>query len=159
MGFGWLLKTTPFHVWWLPEIVFKTLCPSTTKMSWGWGQTRRDSDWLWILRALVRTPIHICVFTSKVCAVCIVTQSCPTLCDPYHPPGSSVHRDSPGKKWVATPFSRGSSQPRDWTQVSHTTSGFFTSWTTREAQGLQCLSLYPYLTTTLWVGTTIIVIL
>ena len=96
MGFGWLLKTTPFHLWWLLGIVFKTLCPSTTKMSWGWGQ-RRDSDWLWILRALVRTPIHICVFTSKGCDVCIVARSCPTLCDACHPPGSSVHRDSPGK--------------------------------------------------------------
>ena len=34
------------------------------------------------------------------CAVlCLVTQSCPTLCDPMYcsPPGSSVHGDSPGK--------------------------------------------------------------
>ena len=31
--------------------------------------------------------------------MCLVTQSCPTLCDPidYSLPGSSVHRDSPGK--------------------------------------------------------------
>ena len=36
-------------------------------------------------------------------------------------------------EWVAFPFSRGSSQPRDWTQVSRITGGFFTSWTTREA--------------------------
>ena len=37
---------------------------------------------------------------SIFCAVlCLVTQSCPTLCDPMdcHPPGSSVHGDSPGK--------------------------------------------------------------
>ena len=34
---------------------------------------------------------------------------------------------------VAFLFSR-SSQPRDWTQVSCTAGGFFTSWTTREAQ-------------------------
>ena len=31
-------------------------------------------------------------------------------------------------------FSRGSSQPRDQTQVSHIASGFFTSWATKEAQ-------------------------
>ena len=31
-------------------------------------------------------------------------------------------------------FSRGSSQPRDQTQVSRTAGGFFTSWATREAQ-------------------------
>ena len=37
---------------------------------------------------------------SKQCAVlCLVAQSCPTLCDPLgcSPPGSSVHGDSPGK--------------------------------------------------------------
>ena len=37
-------------------------------------------------------------------------------------------------EWVAFPFSRGSSQPRDGTQVSHIAGGFFTSWATREAQ-------------------------
>ena len=35
---------------------------------------------------------------------------------------------------IAVPFSWGSSQPRDWTQVSHIAGGFFTSWATREAQ-------------------------
>ena len=35
-------------------------------------------------------------------------------------------------EWVAFPFSRGCSQPRDRTQVSRTVSGFFTSWATRE---------------------------
>ena len=38
-------------------------------------------------------------------------------------------------EWVAVPFSRGSSQPRDRTQVSHIAGGFFTSWATREALG------------------------
>ena len=37
-------------------------------------------------------------------------------------------------EWVAFPFSRGSSQPRHWTQVSCIASRFFTSWATREAQ-------------------------
>ena len=36
-------------------------------------------------------------------------------------------------EWVAGPFSRGSSQPRDQTQVSHIADGFFISWDTREA--------------------------
>ena len=35
--------------------------------------------------------------------------------------------------WVDFPFSRGSSQPRDWNQVSHIAGGFFTSWATKEA--------------------------
>ena len=37
-------------------------------------------------------------------------------------------------EWVAFPFSKGSSQPRDRTQVSRIAGGFFTSWATREAQ-------------------------
>ena len=55
-----------------------------------------------------------------------VTQSCPTLCDPmdYIVCGILQARTL---EWVAFPFSRGSSQPRDQTQVSHTAGGFFTS--------------------------------
>ena len=45
-------------------------------------------------------------------------------------------------EWVAFPFSRGSSQPRDQIQVSHIAGRFFTSWATKEAQeywsGLPC---------------------
>ena len=39
--------------------------------------------------------------------LCLVTQSCPTLCNPMDctPPGSSVHGDSPGKMMENTPFS------------------------------------------------------
>ena len=37
-------------------------------------------------------------------------------------------------EWVAFPFSMGSSQPRDWTQVSCIAGRFFTSWATKEAQ-------------------------
>ena len=37
-------------------------------------------------------------------------------------------------EWVAMPSSRGSSQPRDQTQVCHTAGGFYTVWATREAQ-------------------------
>ena len=49
-------------------------------------------------------------------------QSCPTLCDPmdYSPPGFSVCGILQARilEWAAIPFSRGSSQPRDWTHVS-----------------------------------------
>ena len=48
--------------------------------------------------------------------------SCPPLCDPVDcsPPGSSVHGILQGRtlEWVAMPSSRGSSWPRDETQVS-----------------------------------------
>ena len=36
-------------------------------------------------------------------------------------------------EWVAYSFSRGSSQPRNWTRVSYIAGRFFTSWATREA--------------------------
>ena len=62
-----------------------------------------------------------------------VTQSFPTLCDPmdYRIHGILQARTL---EWVPFPFSRGSSQPRDWTQVSHIAGRFCTSWATREAQ-------------------------
>ena len=57
----------------------------------------------------------------SVC-VCEVTQLCPTLFDPMdcRPPGSSVHGILQARvlEWGAISFSRGSSQPRDWTLVS-----------------------------------------
>ena len=60
----------------------------------------------------------------------LVTQSCPTLCDPMDcsPPGSSVHGILQAEilDWVAIPFSRRSSQPRDQTRVSGIAGGFFT---------------------------------
>ena len=45
-----------------------------------------------------------------------------------NPRGSSVHGILQARilEWVAVPFSRGSSQPRDRTYVSHTAGGFFT---------------------------------
>ena len=36
-------------------------------------------------------------------------------------------------EWVAVPFSRVSSQPKDWTGVSCIAGGFFTNWATKEA--------------------------
>ena len=114
--------------------------------------------------------------------------SCLTLCDPMDcsPPGSSVHKDSPGKKirvschgplqgifpiqgsdpglpycrwilyhlrhqgstiileWVAYPFSRGSSQPRNQTGDSCTAGRFLISWATREALKAHYLNLFPH---------------
>ena len=59
-------------------------------------------------------------------------------CDPMDCslPGSSVHEilQTRIQEWVAIPFSRRSSQPRDWTQVSHIVGKFFTVWATMEAQ-------------------------
>ena len=64
-------------------------------------------------------------------------QSCPTLCNTMDCslPGFSVHGIFQATKleWVAFPFSRGSSRPRDRTRVSHIAGRCFTVWSTREA--------------------------
>ena len=56
-------------------------------------------------------------FDHKKKVKVLVAQSRPTLCNPmdYSPPGSSIHGISQTRilEWVAIPFSRGSSQPRD----------------------------------------------
>ena len=58
------------------------------------------------------------------------TQSCPTLGNPmvYSLPGSSIHRIFQTRvlEWSAIAFSRGSSQPRDQTRVSHIAGRSFT---------------------------------
>ena len=46
-------------------------------------------------------------------------------------------------EWVAFPFSRGSFQPRDQTQVSHIAGRFFTSWAIKKLQ-TQWISLFSY---------------
>ena len=57
----------------------------------------------------------------NVCAKLL--QSCPPLCDPIDcsPPGSSVHGILQARilEWVAIPFSRASSQPRNQTCISY----------------------------------------
>ena len=62
-----------------------------------------------------------------------VAESWPTFCDHMN---YTVHGVLQARiqELVAVPFSRGSSQPRDQTQVSLIAGGFFISWTTREAQ-------------------------
>ena len=59
----------------------------------------------------------------------LVAGSCLTLCNPVDcsPPGSSVHEILQARimEWVAIPFSRRSSRPRNRTQVSCTAGRFF----------------------------------
>ena len=87
---------------------------------------------LWCLRTYSSPPhseLSLSLSSEKV----LVTQSCPTLCYPMHcsPPGSSVHGISQARilEWVAISFSRGSSKPRDGTQVSCLTGRLFTTET------------------------------
>ena len=86
-----------------------------------WGRTESDTtDW------------------SDLAAAVLVAQSSPTLYDPMDCslPGPSIHGILQARivDLVAIPFSRGSSQPRDWTWVSWLAGRFFTVWATREAK-------------------------
>ena len=82
---------------------FKTL--NLEKLDAGTKKNIRKNMFIWS-----------CIHASKS------LQSCPTLCDPIDcsPPGSSVHGILQARilEWVAISYSRGSSQPRDWTHVS-----------------------------------------
>ena len=52
------------------------------------------------------------------------------------------HQGSPRiLEWVGYPFSRGSSQPRNWTEVSCIVGGIFTSWAPREALNIMLLCI------------------
>ena len=66
----------------------------------------------------------------------VVAQSCSALWEPMDcsPPGSSVHGIFQAKilEWVAISFSRGSSRPRDQTQVSYIAGRSFTIWATKK---------------------------
>ena len=83
----------------------------------------------------VLSPLHKRSLAFKVKV--LVARSRPTLFDPMNcsPPRSSVHGIFQARimEWVAIPFSRGSSRPRDQTRVSCMTGRFFTIWAARLA--------------------------
>ena len=94
-------------------------------------------------------PYPLIFFPGFLMHACIVIQSCLTLCDPMDcsPPGSSVHGILQVRilEWVAMPFSRGPSRPRDRTQVSCIAGEYFTTWAPREAFYSNKVLLYLYL--------------
>ena len=61
-----------------------------------------------------------------------VAQSCPALCNPMD---YTIHGILQARilECVVFPFSRGSSQPRDWTHISYIAGRFFTDWATTKA--------------------------
>ena len=70
-----------------------------------------------------------------------VAQSCPTLRDhmDYTVRGILETRTL---EWLAVPFSRGSSQPKDRTQVSRIAGRRFTLWATRETAAMKLKDAY-----------------
>ena len=111
-----------------------------------WWRGRELRSLYPVLRALTchgaqTLPPHQNLVTSWASEWVLVTQSCPTLCDPMDcSPSDSAHGILQARilEWVAIFFSRGSPgenpQPRDWILVPHIAGRFFTVWATREAQ-------------------------
>ena len=112
---------------------------------WGWMELSAIEFLLWKYWTNTIYPILCLVFreikkkisnTHSMLVKVLVAQLCLTLCNPMNcnPPGSSVHGILQARilEWVAILFSRGSSWPRDWTQVSCTTGRFLTIWATRD---------------------------
>ena len=89
------------------------------------------------------------------------SSSCSVMSSSFWPhgpslPDSSVYGILQARilKWVAIPFSRGSPQPRDRTQVSRIASGLFTIWATREAPNILTLVNDKYISMRLSIVTT-----
>ena len=126
---GWLLGASPQTVSqpllhtqeppspWQDILVFSMQC-------WRTGMT----SVIWILKNL-ETCLLVTVSKRTWGKKVKVIQSCLTLCNPMNCslPGSSVHGILQARilQWVANPFSRGSSQPMDRTQVSSNAGWFF----------------------------------
>ena len=77
---------------------------------------------LWVLTAPTNDGVCVCVCVCVHLCTCSVTHSCLILCNPMDcsPPGSSVPAlfQASILECIAISFSRGSSQPRDWTCIS-----------------------------------------
>ena len=84
-----------------------------------------------IMLIICMAPRHFVSMWKLACCHCLVTNLHQTLCDPMDcsPPGSSTHGSLQSRilEWVTISFSRGSSWPRDWTQVSCTAGRYFTT--------------------------------
>ena len=93
----------------------------------------------WYFKYMASFNPHSIPMSRYYAVLCLVAQLYPTLYDPMNcsPPGSSVHGILQARivEWVAMPFSRGSFQPKDRTQVSHIVGRFFTVWATKKAHG------------------------
>ena len=112
--------------------------PWTSSIRITWKFFRRAE--LWAQTSRISELMLTSVLVPSVC-VCVCALSCLFVSPLYNPmdsslPGSSVHGIFQARilEWVAISFSRGSSQPRNRTHVSHIAGGFFAIWPTREAQ-------------------------
>ena len=119
--------------------------------SWWWtgrpgvlrfmGSQRVGHDWATELNWEIRVySLSYCLCGAQqifikyfiFCVFCVSDSACLILCDTINCslPHSSIHGVLQARilEWIAMPFSRGSSWPRDQTQVSCIADRFFTTW-------------------------------
>ena len=102
------------------------------KLFWSIVPTHSTGDHSWSMPWFSRQPVKLgpslvhLLPCTECYRVCLVAQSCSTLWDPMDYTVHGIHQ-ARILEWVAFPFSRGSSQPRDRTQISHIACRFFTS--------------------------------
>ena len=102
----------------------------TKPIEWVKLKFLQRTEWLTIYASLCNTdhlaPLgNMNEWVSESCSVVL------TCCDSMNYP---VHGILQARilEWLDFPISKGSSQPRDWTQISHIAGRFFSSWVTRE---------------------------
>ena len=140
------------------QVVFQKDCSIYAPSSSGWGfqsfpifadtwSSPSSGDYFvlsyWLINVYIPgnwrkwAPFLMLTGPLKVKVKVSAAHLCLTLGDPMDcsPPGSSVHEFSQARilEWVAVPFSRGSSLPRDRTRVSHIAGRFFTVGATGES--------------------------
>ena len=117
---------------WLNIVVTPVVCVSILRDGWS---TEGLQNWKDVQTPCLRCPVLLMSASYEswhspgiveVKGKVKGAQLCPTLCNPMD---STVHGILQARvlEQVAFPFSRGSSQPRDWTQISHVAGGFFTN--------------------------------
>ena len=102
-------------------------------------------SWFTYYWSLTWRILSITLLACAAAAAAKLLQSCPTLCYPRDssPPGSPILRILQARtlEWVAISFCRGSSQPRDQTQVSSIAGRCFILWAMRWVQLCSSLSI------------------
>ena len=121
----------------VPFSLYFQLVSNTIKQHFGFPT---DLGWIAIIICNFPTYLSKLISTQNPSERESVSQSCPTLCNPKgdtcNLPGSSVLGIPQVRilAWVTISFSRGFSEPRDWTRVSCIAGGFFTVWATRKSR-------------------------
>ena len=109
------------------------LCHPPSLAAFKLSQHQGHFQWVSSLHQVAYSATFTWFFCVCVC-VCFSVMPNSLWSHGHSLPDSSVHGILQTRiwEWVAMPFSRGSSQPRDWTQVSWIAGRFFTIWATRE---------------------------